>query len=117
MPVVIMGHSQGGHTALSALALSDPAAYGSGGTLVGVVGYAPLWLSQRSWGAVIKLASSYPIKTSPLVNAVSVWYHYTNGELLSPGHGSARSPSRRTSQKTHRRRVSMRPWPPSVSVK
>lgn len=85
--VVIMGHSQGGHTALSALALSDPAIYGSGGTLVGVVGYAPLWLSQRSWGAVLLLAGNYTIKGSPLVNAVSVWYHYTNGELLSPGHG------------------------------
>ena len=85
--VVIMGHSQGGHTALSALAISDPAAYGSGGTVVGVVAYAPLWVSQRSWGALFKLAQAYPIATSGAINAAGVWYHYTNGELLSPGHG------------------------------
>ncbi|MEO6572500.1 MAG: alpha/beta fold hydrolase, partial [Polyangiaceae bacterium] len=85
--VVIIGHSQGGHTALSALAISDPASYGSGGTVVGVVGYAPLWLSQRSWGALLKLAAVYPIHDAPLINAVSVWYHYTNGELMNPGHG------------------------------
>ncbi len=83
--VVILGHSQGGHTALSALALSD--SYGSAGTVVGVVAYAPLWLSQRSWGALFFLANQYTIKDQPLVNAVSVWYHYTNGELMNPGHG------------------------------
>ena len=85
--VVIMGHSQGGHTALAALAISDPATYGSGGTVVGVVAYAPLWVSQRSWGALFKLAQVYPIASSGLINGAGVWYHYTNGELLNPGHG------------------------------
>jgi alpha-beta hydrolase superfamily lysophospholipase len=84
--VIIAGHSQGGGTALAALALSD--SYGSGGTLAGVVAYAPLWLSQASWGALPALASTYTFKTAPLVNAVAIWYVYTHGELLDgAGHG------------------------------
>jgi dienelactone hydrolase len=83
--VVLVGHSQGGHTTFSAQAMHD--SYGSGGTLVGVVGYAPLWLSQRTWGALFVLANQYTIKDSGFINAVDVWYHYTNGELVDPGHG------------------------------
>ena len=45
---VLVGHSQGGHTALSALALG--ASYAPEVKLAGVATYAPLWLSQRSWG-------------------------------------------------------------------
>jgi pimeloyl-ACP methyl ester carboxylesterase len=78
--IVLTGHSQGGHTALSALAALD--SYGADGTIKAVVAHAPLWLSQRSWGAVFILADSYPIKTSPVVNAVTIWYHYTHAELL-----------------------------------
>ncbi|MEO8798873.1 MAG: hypothetical protein ABI551_13375, partial [Polyangiaceae bacterium] len=40
-----------------------------------------------SWGALFLLADQYTVKDVPLVNAVSVWYHYTNGELMNPGHG------------------------------
>ncbi|MBM4353062.1 MAG: alpha/beta fold hydrolase, partial [Deltaproteobacteria bacterium] len=78
--IVLTGHSQGGHTALSALAALD--SYGADGTIKAVVAHAPLWLSQRSWGAVFILADSYPIKTAPVVNAVTIWYHYTHAELL-----------------------------------
>ncbi len=84
--IVLTGHSQGGHTALSALAGAD--SYGADGTIKAVVAHAPLWLSQRSWGAVFILADSYPIKTVPSVNAVTIWYHYTHAELLDgPGTG------------------------------
>ncbi len=84
--VVLVGHSQGGHTTLSAVALADT--YASPDIkLTAAVTYAPLWLSQRSWGALFFEADQYPIATQPLVNAITVWYHYTNGELLNPGHG------------------------------
>lgn len=89
--VVIVGHSQGGHTTLAALALADTYAKKADGSpdvsIKAVVTYAPLWLSQRSWGALFLLADQYTVKDVPLVNAVSVWYHYTNGELMNPGHG------------------------------
>jgi alpha-beta hydrolase superfamily lysophospholipase len=84
--LVLYGHSQGGHTALSALAVS--ATDGADVAVSAVVVYSPLWLSQRTWGALMFLATTYPIKTSAAPNAVSVWYHYTHGELLDgPGHG------------------------------
>jgi pimeloyl-ACP methyl ester carboxylesterase len=85
--VVLVGHSQGGHTALSALALS--ADYGTPAPIVGVAVYAPLWLSQRSWGALLYPIGSvqFPLATSVAGN-VSVWYHYTQAELLDgPGEG------------------------------
>ena len=89
--VVLVGHSQGGHTTLSALALADTYAKNPDGSpdvqIKAAVTYAPLWLSQRSWGALFFLADQYTIAAQPLVNAISVWYHYTNGELLNPGHG------------------------------
>lgn len=84
---IIVGHSQGGHTALSALAMADK--YAPDIKLVGVATYAPLWLSQRAWGAVAdnSVGASYPIDTN-VPAAVSLWYNYTHGELLDgPGHG------------------------------
>jgi len=84
--LVLIGHSQGAHSALAAFALS--ATDGADVAVNAVVVYSPLWLSQRTWGALFFLAATYPIKTSPVPNAVSVWYHYTHGELLDgPGHG------------------------------
>ncbi len=84
--VVILGHSQGGGTTLAALALSDT--YGSGGTLAGVVAYAPLWLNEASWGALPLLADTYTFASAAFINAVDIWYIYTHGELLDgPGHG------------------------------
>jgi pimeloyl-ACP methyl ester carboxylesterase len=84
--VVLVGHSQGGHTALSALAIST--AYAPELSVVASAVYAPLWISQRSWGAIPYAAVDYPLVTQPTANAVAVWYHYTHGELLDgPGHG------------------------------
>jgi alpha-beta hydrolase superfamily lysophospholipase len=84
--VVLAGHSQGGHTTLSALAFAD--SYGAGLSIAAAAVYAPLWLSQRSWGALLLVASQYKIADSPAVNATSIWYHYTQAELYDgPGKG------------------------------
>lgn len=87
---VLVGHSQGGHTVLAALALADT--YGAQGTIAGVATYAPLWLSQRSWGALLDRTTAeqlgYSLQAQPFANAVSLWYHYTQAELLDgPGEG------------------------------
>lgn len=85
--VVLVGHSQGGHSALSALALAE--SYGTAAPIVGAAVYAPLWLSQRSWGAVLyePVGKTYKLAESS-VGAISVWYHYTQAELLDgPGAG------------------------------
>ena len=85
--VVIVGHSQGGHSALASLAFAD--SYGTAAPVVGVAVYAPLWLNQRAFAAVMvrALGKDFPIDTSA-APAVSVWYHYTQAELLDgPGEG------------------------------
>lgn len=85
--VVLVGHSQGGHSALSALALAE--SYGTAAPIAGVAVYAPLWLSQRSWGAVLypPVGRDFPLAESS-VGSISVWYHYTQAELLDgPGAG------------------------------
>lgn len=87
---VIVGHSQGGHSALSAQALS--ATYGQQGVLSAVAVYAPLWFSQRSWGVLLNpsvaMSLGFTIKDQPSASAVSIWYHYTHAELLDgPGEG------------------------------
>jgi pimeloyl-ACP methyl ester carboxylesterase len=78
--VVLIGHSQGGHSALSALALSDT--YGAGGTIKAAVTYSPLWLNEASWGAMLLLSDQYPTSTEPFKNAVGLWYHYSHAYLL-----------------------------------
>jgi pimeloyl-ACP methyl ester carboxylesterase len=84
--VAIVGHSQGGHSALASLALAP--SYAPEFNMAAVAAYSPLWFSQRTYGALFFLAGSYPLATYPSINAVSVWYHYTHGELLDgPGHG------------------------------
>ncbi len=85
--VVLVGHSQGGHSALAALAAAE--SYGAAAPVVGAAVYAPLWLSQRSWGTVLNRVAGvgFPVATSSVPN-ISVWYHYTQAELLDgPGEG------------------------------
>jgi dienelactone hydrolase len=83
---VLVGHSQGGHAVLSALAIHE--SYGSGGTLQGVVAYAPSWFSMASFGALLADPASYPLATEADTVAASVWYHYSHAELLDgPGSG------------------------------
>lgn len=88
---VLVGHSQGGHSALSSLALS--ATYGVQGTLAAVATYSPLWFTQRSWGAVLSAGAALALDvqttgSGATPSAVSVFYHYTHAELLDgPGKG------------------------------
>ena len=85
--VVIVGHSQGGHSALASLSFAD--AYGTAAPIVGVAVYAPLWLNQRAFGAIMvrSLGKDFPVDKSA-GPAVAVWYHYTQAELLDgPGEG------------------------------
>jgi dienelactone hydrolase len=84
---VLVGHSQGGHAVLSALAMN--ATYGSGGNLVGVVAYAPSWFSMASFAALLADPNDYPLATNADTVAASVWYHYSHAELLDgPGSGA-----------------------------
>jgi predicted esterase len=83
---VLVGHSQGGHAVLSALAISDT--YGAGVPITAVVALAPLWFSLRTFGALAALASSYPFSSAPDANMFMIWYHYANGEIVDgQGHG------------------------------
>src|SRR5581483_99127 len=84
--IVLTGHSQGGHTALSALAMSN--SYDAGGTIAGVALYSPIWIPMRTFGALPVLAGAFPFSTQPAINAFVIWYLYTAGELEDgPGHG------------------------------
>ena len=88
--VALIGHSEGGHAVLSALAMAE--AYGADGTIVGVATYAPLWFNQASWGAMLAVPNQFPLVPpdggSVFPIAVGVWYHYSHGEVLDgPGHG------------------------------
>jgi pimeloyl-ACP methyl ester carboxylesterase len=81
---VIVGHSQGGHSALSALAMAE--SYGV--DITAVVTYSPLWFNQATWGALLAESSKHPIETTSFPVAVGIWYHYSHGELFDgPGHG------------------------------
>ena len=78
--VVLVGLSQGGHSTLASLA--DRGGYGADLNVVATVAYAPLWLSQKTWGALFAIGGNFPIATNAAANGVSVWYHYTHAELL-----------------------------------
>lgn len=83
--VVLTGHSQGGHSALSALVMVDSYAPEMDVAAVGL--YAPLWQPQRSWAAIFVKPDTYAFAKSS-GGAVSIWYHYTHAELLDgPGKG------------------------------
>src|SRR5439155_26950202 len=84
--VVIVGHSQGGHAALSAQALAK--SYGLEGTLAGAVGFAPLWIPPRSWGAATSPLAMLNTKDNGGVIAYALTYYYGHGELYDgPGGG------------------------------
>ncbi|GAC1358680.1 MAG: hypothetical protein NVSMB47_11570 [Polyangiales bacterium] len=84
--VLIVGLSEGAANALSALAISGT--YGVSGTIAGVVGYSPIWFSQRAWGAELFVADTYPSATQPAASAIVLWYNYTHAELIDgPGAG------------------------------
>lgn len=76
---VIVGHSEGGSAAFSALSLAS--SYGLDGVLSGVAVYSPLWLSRRSYAALLSLPSQFPISGSAAA-VVSLWYHWSHSVLL-----------------------------------
>jgi pimeloyl-ACP methyl ester carboxylesterase len=76
---VIVGHSEGGGAALSALWLAG--SYGLDGVLSGVAVYAPLWFSRRPYGILLSLPSQFPLSTSTAA-VVSLWYHWSHSVLL-----------------------------------
>jgi pimeloyl-ACP methyl ester carboxylesterase len=82
--VFITGHSQGGHVALSALAMSSD--YPVDGKLAGVVAYSPFWISNLIFGAGLMLP--IPIADNDFTVATAVWYYFSRAELSDgPGHG------------------------------
>jgi pimeloyl-ACP methyl ester carboxylesterase len=84
--IVLVGHSQGGHSALASLAVQPQ--YAPELKVAAVATYSPLWIAQSTWAALFVEANSYPINQDPSPTAVAIWYHYTHGELLDgPGHG------------------------------
>ncbi|MCU0693826.1 MAG: alpha/beta fold hydrolase, partial [Polyangiaceae bacterium] len=85
--VVLTGHSQGGHLALSSLALAER--YAPDVNVGAVATFVPNWLTQRTWAALFALAGRYTFTKSPTPNAVSIWYHYTQAELLDGPGGAA----------------------------
>jgi len=77
--IAITGHSQGGHTALSALALAG--SYPVSGTIAAVAVYAPLWISQHAWATIFLEPGTFGLAESS-AGVVSLWYHYTHATLL-----------------------------------
>jgi predicted esterase len=77
--IVIVGHSQGGQTALSALAIAGT--YPVSGTISAVAVYSPLWISQHAWAAIFNEPTVYGFAEGS-AGAVSIWYHYTHATLL-----------------------------------
>lgn len=92
---VILGHSEGGHAAISAHALF--AGYGANGTLDGVVAYAPAYFSQAAFAAIISsLASSIPGAVNSFTMASAVMY--IQGHLAALEGEASRDDAFQTSQ-------------------
>jgi len=80
--VAMAGHSQGGHAIIAAQALAG--SYGLEGTLAGVVGFAPLWFSNKAWAGSLLVTKT----SSKSAFAYTLEYFYTHGELYDgKGHG------------------------------
>ena len=85
--VVVVGHSQGGHAALSTQALAS--SYGLEGSLVGAVAFAPLWLTGRTWGGVLSPIGMQNTTANASLLALQLLYFYGHGELYDgPGGGT-----------------------------
>lgn len=69
---MIVGHSIGGHAALSAHSyLHD---YGTDGDVAATVAYVPIWLSSGAWGALI--SSTGNALVTPTLLSVTMQYYY-----------------------------------------
>jgi len=77
----IVGHSNGGHAALSAQAFA--ADYGTEGSVEAVLVWAPLWISNGAWGALTTpLAASL---VTPAFMSMTLMYFYGHGMALDGG--------------------------------
>lgn len=66
----IVGHSNGGHAALAAQSYAQ--AYGSDGPIAAVVVWAPLWISNAAWGALI--SDTGAVLLTPAFMAMTLMY-------------------------------------------
>ncbi|MDB4964913.1 MAG: Triacylglycerol lipase precursor [Myxococcales bacterium] len=86
--VVFVGHSQGGHAALSAQSYAK--SYGMQGELIGVAAYAPLWLSAYAWAGIIDPLAMFKTSDSGYAIMYTLDYFYSHGEVYDgPGGGLA----------------------------
>jgi pimeloyl-ACP methyl ester carboxylesterase len=83
--VVFVGHSQGGHAALSAQSFAK--AYGMHGTLVGVAAFAPLWFSMSAWAAGTTDAAGLKTATDVSFILYTMEYAYSAGALRGDAGG------------------------------
>jgi hypothetical protein len=88
--LLLVGLSQGGHTVLGSLEVSNT--YPPPGKILAAAVYSPLWFAQRAWGvSLTSIAASdfggIVLNKSSGVPG-SIWYHYTHAELYDgPGAG------------------------------
>ncbi|GAC1529830.1 MAG: hypothetical protein NVS3B10_26220 [Polyangiales bacterium] len=84
--VVGIGHSQGGHSILSAQPYAKT--YGLGGKLAGVLAFAPPWFVAKSYGAILSPLAGFDTATAPYPLAYMSFYFWTHGEVYDgPGGG------------------------------
>jgi pimeloyl-ACP methyl ester carboxylesterase len=85
--VVIVGHSQGGHSAFASQI--EAGTYGLQGELVGVATYAPFWPTMALWAAIATPLAGANTTDDVAEILFSMEYFYSAGELLDgPGHGT-----------------------------
>ena len=78
--VAFVGHSQGGHSVLSAQSFAK--SYGMEGELIGVAAYAPLWLSAYAWAGILAPAAGYTTTNGAYTIMYDLDYFYSHGEML-----------------------------------
>jgi acetyl esterase/lipase len=86
--VAFVGHSQGGHAVVAAQ--SYAASYGHDGTLIGVVGFAPFWMSLDLFAAATTSTAGLMTTNAGDVSSIlyAMEYAYSAEELrVGAGHG------------------------------
>ncbi len=86
--VIIAGHSQGGHAALSAQAYAG--SYGLQGKLAGVATMAPMWFTQLIWGGALSPVAGLTTAENAYTLEYAMGYFYTHAENYDgPGQGTS----------------------------
>ena len=81
----LVGHSNGGHAALAAQSYART--YGSAGTIDAVVVWAPLWISNAAWGALI--SDTGAVLLTPAFMAMTLMYLDSHLEVYDGATGIA----------------------------